>query len=97
MKMNCIQVKVSQQALEKIIQLFNASLEDILIELLQNARRASASEIRLTKTTSGILVVEDNGRGISYPKILLTLGESDCVSHQLLGVLLILAIEFQIP
>lgn len=72
-----INATVSQRALEKVTRLFNASLTDILNELLQNARRAGASEVRMAITQAGTLVVEDNGRGILDPKILLTLGESD--------------------
>jgi len=76
-----IQARTSEKALSKVTRLFNASLEDILNELLQNARRAGATVVRveLLSSESGQthLSLSDNGSGIDDPAILLMLGDSD--------------------
>jgi hypothetical protein len=43
-----IQAQVSSSTLSKVSRLFNASLTDCLNELLQNARRAGASAVKIT-------------------------------------------------
>jgi len=39
--------QVATEAIEKVGRLFNASIDDILRELLQNARRAGATKIMI--------------------------------------------------
>lgn len=75
-----IQARTSERTLGKVTRLFNASLEDILNELLQNARRAGATIVKvelLTGDRHTYLSLSDNGTGIDDPAILLTLGDSD--------------------
>lgn len=75
-----IQARTSEKALTKVTRLFNASLSDILNELLQNARRAGATIVKvevLTGDCHTYLSLSDNGTGIDDPAILLTLGDSD--------------------
>jgi hypothetical protein len=72
-----IQAQVSSMTLSKVSRLFNASLADCLNELLQNARRAGASTIRMTLSSNRQLTIADDGNGIANPQTLLTLGESD--------------------
>lgn len=71
-----IQAQVSQGIIERLPKLFNASIDDILIELLQNARRAGATKVEFETEDSGVLVYKDNGLGIPDPQILLSYGES---------------------
>jgi hypothetical protein len=80
-----IQAQVSSSTLSKVSRLFNASFTDCFNELLQNARRAGASAVKITLTAAlfeipargRYLIIEDDGIGILYPQTLLTLGESD--------------------
>jgi hypothetical protein len=72
-----IQAQVSQATLGKVSRLFNASLTDCFNELLQNARRAGASAIKLTLSSDFHLTIADDGSGIADPQALLTLGESN--------------------
>lgn len=71
---------VSQDAMKKVTRLFNNTIEDVLAELIQNARRAGASAITLeTRTEDDVrwLNVTDDGSGIADPSVLLSLGRSD--------------------
>jgi hypothetical protein len=72
-----IQAQVSAATLSKVSRLFNASLTDCLNELLQNARRAESSAVKIMLTDDCHLVIEDDGIGILDPQTLLTLGESN--------------------
>ena len=72
--------KVAPEAMSKVSRLFNASLDDILNELLQNARRAGATEVaieRIDDPAFGDAVrFSDNGHGLgSYPSLFM-LGKS---------------------
>jgi len=71
-----IQAKVSENTLSKVTRLFNASLNDILNELLQNERRAGATQVKV-EVNEDYLSITDDGVGINDPSILLTLGNSD--------------------
>lgn len=79
---------VSEDAMSKVSQLFNASLDDILTELLQNARRARAKTIRIYETTDpnfgDAICIEDDGPGLNDPRTLFALGQSGW-SEQLLA------------
>ena len=70
-----IHARVHNRAVEKVTRFFNATFNDIIAELYQNARRAGATLIRVTATESQV-VIEDNGRGISDPALILSFGES---------------------
>ncbi|MBE9117237.1 hypothetical protein IQ249_15155 [Lusitaniella coriacea LEGE 07157] len=75
-----IRARASQKALKKVTCLFNASLKDILQELLQNARRSGATEVAIVLLQSDErhrLSLSDNGHGLDDPAVLLTLGESE--------------------
>jgi len=71
---------VAQDAISKVTRLFNASLDDIFAELIQNARRAGASSISIDQveheTLGAAIRIADNGPGILDPKSLFTLGQS---------------------
>lgn len=70
-----IRAKIAPEALSKTTRFFNATLHDILNELLQNARRAGATHVIVTE--HGIrITVEDDGAGIADPSKLLEFGAS---------------------
>ena len=75
-----IRAAVSSKILNKVDRFFSNRLSGIFIELVQNARRAGASEIAVsTETTSEgtRIVFEDNGAGIDDFSKLLHLGDSN--------------------
>jgi hypothetical protein len=70
-----IYAKVNPRLLTKADRLFVGSAEGRIIEILQNARRAGATEVRITNK-GGFVTVEDNGSGIEDFQKLLDLGGS---------------------
>lgn len=70
-------VGINPRLLEKARNFFNASLTDILNELLQNARRAGATRVTITfNPTTMTMTVEDNGSGIFRHGVTIDLGGS---------------------
>ncbi|RYY05385.1 MAG: ATP-binding protein, partial [Alphaproteobacteria bacterium] len=74
-----IATSVAPETISKVGRLFNGSAHDVLNELLQNARRAGATNIVIT--TAGhpadqLLHVVDDGSGIADPAAVVTLGRS---------------------
>ena len=74
--MEVIQAKVNSRLLSKAGRLFTGSLTGRMIELLQNARRAGATQVDITNR-DGQVTVQDNGRGITDFAALLDLGRSN--------------------
>ena len=70
-----ISATVHQDAISRVPDFFNASIDDILTELLQNSRRAGAAQVSVHRTTDHV-TISDNGRGISDPSVLLAFGRS---------------------
>ncbi len=70
-----ISASVSPQALGKATRFFNATLADIVNELLQNARRAGAGQVFAEEMATGYLI-SDDGCGIADPSALLAFGAS---------------------
>ena len=70
-----IQATIHQDAINRVSAFFNASTEDILNELLQNARRSGASTVDIS-TEGGEISVTDNGDGIGNPETILAFGQS---------------------
>jgi hypothetical protein len=62
--------------LSKADRLFTGTLDGRIIEILQNARRAGATEVTITNE-KGLVTVRDNGSGIEDFSKLLDLGNSD--------------------
>ena len=73
--MKTIQATVNVGLLSKATRLFTGTREGRIIELLQNARRAGATEVAITNK-DGYVTVRDNGRGIDNFANLLDLGGS---------------------
>ena len=67
--------KVDPRLLSKADRLFTGSVEGRVIEILQNARRAGATEVRISNK-DGLITVQDNGSGIDDFQKLLDLGGS---------------------
>lgn len=70
-----INATISQAAITRVPDFFNASLEDALTELLQNARRAGATRVDISASQDHF-TVSDDGRGITDPQALLSFGDS---------------------
>jgi len=73
--MQIIQAKVNARLLSKADRLFTGTIEGRIIEILQNARRAGATEVRIYNK-DGFVTVQDNGCGIDDFQKLLDLGGS---------------------
>jgi len=73
--MKTIQACVNPKLLSKANRLFTGTLEGRVIEILQNARRASANKVHITNK-DGLVTVRDNGRGVEDFSRLLDLGGS---------------------
>lgn len=67
--------KVNPRLLSKADRLFTGNIEGRIIEILQNARRAGATEVRITNKDN-LVTVRDNGSGIDDFQKLLDLGGS---------------------
>ena len=59
-----IQATVNTRLLSKAQRLFTGTLHGRIIEILQNARRAGATEVKITND-NGQVTVTDNGKGIA--------------------------------
>lgn len=67
--------KVNPRLLTKADRLFTGTAEGRVIEILQNARRAGSTEVRISNK-GGFVIIEDNGCGIDDFQKLLDLGGS---------------------
>ena len=74
--MEVIRAKVDTRLLSKAERLFTGTPAGRVIEVLQNARRAGATEVHIVNS-DGQVTVSDNGRGIADFAALLDLGKSD--------------------
>ena len=74
--MDTIRAQVSTKLLAKADRLFTGTLDGRIIEILQNARRAGATEVTIANK-KGLVTVRDNGSGIDDFQKLLDLGNSD--------------------
>ncbi|MFK0166542.1 ATP-binding protein [Rhizobium sp. NPDC090279] len=72
---------VAAEAIEKVGRLFNASIDDILNELLQNARRAGATKVVIDQIVhprfGDAIRIADDGAGLDDPRSLFSLGYSN--------------------
>lgn len=78
--MTALLASVSAKILSKVDHLFTNNLNDILIELLQNSRRAGATQVDILTEPSGngtLITLRDDGNGIGDFSALLRLGDSD--------------------
>lgn len=75
MQTKIIQATVNPRLLSKATRLFTGTIEGRIIEILQNARRAGATQVQI-HNRGNLVVVQDNGRGITDFTRLLDLGGS---------------------
>jgi hypothetical protein len=75
MQNQVIQATVNPRLLNKASRLFTGTVEGRIIEILQNARRAGATQVQI-HNRGNLVVVQDNGRGIEDFAKLLDLGGS---------------------
>ena len=76
-----IRARIHESAIRRVTRTFAATLTDAFAEILQNARRAGATRVRVALTgpaDSGPLTVTvtDDGAGIVDPAVLLSFGEN---------------------
>ena len=76
-----IRARIHESAIRRVTRTFAATLTDAFSEILQNARRAGATRVRVTVTgpadTGPLTVtVTDDGAGIVDPAVLLSFGEN---------------------
>lgn len=83
-----IHTSVGQSLLGKISRFFNNGVSDVLVEALQNSRRAGASRVEIDVVEAdgrAILVIRDDGSGLDDPAKLVTLGDSgwdEAIAHR---------------
>ena len=70
-----IKATIVQNAISRVPSFFDAGLDDIMNELLQNARRAGATRVDIT-AENGVISVADDGAGIADPQTILSFGDS---------------------
>lgn len=74
-----IRSQVDPAAVTKVTRLFNNTIGDVLSELIQNARRAGASQVDMSVIAiddQPYLSIVDDGVGIADPSVVLALGRS---------------------
>ena len=74
-----IRARIHDSAIRRVTRAYDAGLASIFVEVLQNARRAGATRIRVAVAGSGdrpTVTVTDDGAGIADPAILLSFGEN---------------------
>ena len=80
-----VQARIHPRALRHMSRYFDSTVISIFVELIQNARRAGATRVDIVADSADtgarhdtpIVTVQDNGRGIADPAVLLSFGESD--------------------
>ena len=84
-----VQARIHPRALGHMSRYFDATVASVFVELIQNARRAGATHVDIVADSpdtdapedARIVTVQDNGRGIADPAVLLSFGESDWDGH----------------
>ena len=70
-----LRASINGLAMKKVTRFFNATTEAIVGEMLQNARRAGATKVRI-RTKPKTITIDDDGVGIAEPGQLLEFGSS---------------------
>lgn len=87
-----VQLKLNETALKRSLRFAFANHDTCVAELLQNSRRAGATQIRVSYSTDDkVFTISDDGCGITDFKALLTIGESGwsadvCATEQPYGL-----------
>ena len=73
-----IRAKIDPDAISKVASFFDASITDIINEMLQNARRAGAQRVDINwNPDDSVITLADDGSGISDPQAILSFGGSN--------------------
>ena len=80
-----VQARIHPRALGHMSRYFDSTVISIFVELIQNARRAGATHVDIVADSADTgapddaptVTVQDNGRGIADPAVLLSFGESE--------------------
>lgn len=70
-----IRARIHPDAIQKTTRFFDATIDEAIGELLQNARRAGASAVNIVTSDHGVEIVDD-GEGVADPAALLAFGHS---------------------
>jgi hypothetical protein len=79
MKTKSVHARINQNGLAQIADYFNQNPKTTLAELLQNSRRAHATQVEITAVQAGedaLVTVTDNGKGIEDEETLMELWKS---------------------
>ncbi len=79
-----IRARIHESAVKRVTRIYAATLAEILVEALQNSRRAGATRVHIAVTapaaTTGdtplTVTITDDGAGIADPAVLLSFGEN---------------------
>lgn len=74
-----IRAVIADEAIDKVSRLFDGSVDQILLELYQNAQRAGARRVRVWTEQKGdviLVTVADDGHGCPDPAVTLAFGRS---------------------
>ncbi len=79
-----IRARIHESAVKRVTRIYAATLAEILVEALQNSRRAGATRVHIAVTapaaTTGAtpltVTISDDGAGIADPTVLLSFGEN---------------------
>ena len=86
-----IRARIHESAVKRVTRIYAATLAEILVEALQNSRRAGATRVRIavaalagrpdeTATRTGetplVVTISDDGAGIADPAVLLSFGQN---------------------
>ena len=71
---------IDPAAIRKVNRFFNATLDQIIDELFQNARRSGATQVSVTTTTDRMRI-SDDGSGMSDPGTVLSFGGSSWLNE----------------
>ena len=86
-----IRARIHESAVRRVTRIYAATLAEIFVELLQNARRADAARVRMSVAAAAprpadsvsapddmpfTVTVSDDGAGIADPAVLLSFGEN---------------------
>ena len=82
-----IRARIHESAVKRVTRIYAATLSEILVEALQNSRRAGATRVCIavsrparhdteTDESQHVVTVSDDGSGIADPAVLLSFGEN---------------------
>lgn len=71
-----IRATIDESAITRVSTFFDASITDVLNELMQNSRRSGATRVTVD-TSEARVTISDDGAGIADPQAILSFGRTD--------------------